>query len=309
MRNLLFAILSVLIFVFMYLVTVRRNRVPERLRQIEKSFADSGIREIDAPADEKKKRDLSFMHIPKSVANAVRDSGVLLRVEEFVMIWIALATLPALLYFIISLKILQTILIVVIGTALPPLFLRIKKNKRLKKFGTQLGDALMLISNGLRAGFSFEQVLETAAKDMADPISSEFLRVSRELKMGVTLEESLTTLTERMQNADMRLLTSAVLIQRQVGGNLAEILDTISITIQDRIKIKNHVSALTAQGKISGLIVGLVPVFLYITISIANPEYMSVFGETTYGHILLAVAIGMEAVGFLIIRKMSNLLD
>ena len=308
MRTLLFAVLSVLIFVFVYLVTVKRDRLPERLRQIEKSFPDSVTRENGAPGSTKKSRDLSFLRIPKSVAAAVRDSGLLLRVEEYVMIWISLATLPALLYFILSQKIVPTVCIVAIGAALPPVFLKIKKNSRLKKFGTQLGDALMLIANGLRAGFSFEQVLETAAKDMADPISSEFLRVSRELKMGMTMEESLTTLTERMQNADMRLLTSAVLIQRQVGGNLAEILDTISVTIQDRIKIKNHVSSLTAQGKISGLIVGLVPVFLYIAISAANPEYMEVFHETTYGHILLAAAVAMEAAGFLIIRKMSDLL-
>lgn len=308
MRYILFAILSVLIFVFVYLVTVKRDRLPERLRKIEKSFADSTVRENGTPVSTKKKRELSFLHIPKSVANAVRDSGLLLRVEEYVMIWISLATLPALLYFIISRKIMQTVLIVGIGTALPPIFLIIKKNSRLKKFSTQLGDALMLIANGLRAGFSFEQVLESAAKDMADPISSEFLRVSRELKMGLSLEDSLTALTERMENADMRLLTSAVLIQRQVGGNLAEILDTISGTIQDRIKIKNHVSSLTAQGKISGLIVGLVPVFLYIAISAANPEYMEVFSETTYGHVLLIVAVTMETAGFLIIRKMSNLL-
>lgn len=308
MRYILFAVLSVLIFIFVYLVTVKRDKVPGRLRQIEKAYPDSMFRDADSPKDEKKGKELSFLHIPQSVRTAVTESGLLLRVEEYVIIWISLAVLPAQLYFIFSGNFFGAIPIVAIGTVSPPLFLKMKKNSRLKNFGVQLGDALMLVANGLRAGFSFEQVLETVAKDMPDPISSEFARVSRELKMGMSLEESLTTLTERMDNTDMRLLTSAVLIQRQVGGNLAEILDNISVTIQDRIKIKNHISSLTAQGRISGIIVGLIPVFLYIAISAANPEYMSVFSNTVYGRILLTVAVIMETAGFLIIRKMSNLL-
>ena len=307
MRNILFAILSILIFVFVYLVTVKRDRTPGRLRLIENSYAEPSSK--DGAEDGTRGRlELSFLHVPQSVRNAVIDSGVPLRVEEYVIIWASMAVLPAQLYYIFSGNILGTLLVVAAGAMLPPVFLKIKKNSRLKNFGTQLGDALMLVANGLRAGFSFEQVLETVAKDMPDPISTEFARVSRELKMGMSLEDSLTGLTDRMQNTDMRLLTSAVLIQRQVGGNLADILDTIAETIQDRIKIKNHVNSLTAQGRISGLIVGMVPVFLYIAISAANPEYMAVFSETTYGRILLVIAVVMEAAGFLLIRKMSNLL-
>ena len=307
MKIILFSLLSLLIFVLCFLVFCKEDHLPERLKEVEQSYLDSLSREEDGKKKSRRKKDLSFLRVPNAVREAITDSGLLLRVEEYVMIWISVATLPALVFYAFSGRFAQTILAALLGAALPPVYLKISKNKRLTLFGTQLGDALPLIANGLRAGFSFEQVMETVATDMPDPIASEFARVSRELKMGMSLEESLTNMTERMNNMDMRLLTSAVLIQRQVGGNLAEILDTISVTIQDRIKIKNNVSSLTAQGKISGLIVGAIPVFLYIAISASNPEYMSVFAETTYGHVLLGVGIGMEAVGFLIIRKMVNL--
>ena len=307
MKNFLFVMLSALIFLFAVLVSGKKDKMPKRLKQIEKSYLESS-RDGGEVKNNRRKKELSFLRIPQSIRRAVSDSGLLLRVEEYVMIWISLTIIPALIFFLFSENFLITVLLVAAGAAAPPVFLKVKKNSRLKKFGVQLGDALMLIANGLRAGFSFEQVLENVSKDMPDPISSEFARVSRELKMGMTLEESLTSLTDRIGNTDMRLLTSAVLIQRQVGGNLAEILDTISGTISDRINIKNHVSSLTAQGRISGIIVGLIPVFMYIAISVANPEYMSVFSETTFGHILLIVAVVMEVGGFLIIRKMSNLL-
>lgn len=308
MKNALFALLSLLIILFALLVTSKKDNLRERLKEIESSYPEPLVKAGGVPSKKRRKSDLSFLHIPRSVSAAVSDSGLPLRVEEYVMLWISAALLPALLVFILTADYLRSIPLVLIGAAVPPFVLKAKKKKRLKSFATQLGDALMLIANGLRAGFSFEQVLENVAKDMPDPIAGEFSRVGRELKMGMSMENSLTALTERMDNTDMRLLTSAILIQRQVGGNLAEILDTISVTIQDRIKIKNHVSSLTAQGKISGIVVGLVPVFLYVAISVVNPEYMEVFNETTYGHVLLAVAIGMEAAGFLIIRKMSDLL-
>ena len=308
MRLLLFGMLSVLIFIFMFLVTGGEDKLPERLNQIENSSLEALLREGEDGKKQKKKRDLSFLHVPKAVQTAVNESGLPLRVEEYVLMWISAAVIPALLFFLVTGSLIKTIPVALLGAALPPVFLKMKKKQRLSSFGTQLGDALPLIANGLRAGFSFEQVMETVATDMPDPISSEFARVCRELKMGMSLEESLTSMTERTQNTDMRLLTSAVLIQRQVGGNLAEILDTISITIQDRIKIKNNVASLTAQGKISGLIVGAIPVFLYFTISATNPEYMSVFSETTYGHLLLLAAVVMEGVGFVIIRKMVNLM-
>ena len=223
------------------------------------------------------------------------------------MIWITLAFLPAMILFILGAGTVISIGVAVIMAMLPPVFVKFKKKRRMDLFGIQLGEALPLISNGLRAGFSFEQAFASVAKDMPDPISQEISKSCRELSMGVPLEKVLTSLTERMKNSDLQLLTSAVLIQRKVGGNLADILETISDTIQGRIRLKNHIRTLTAQGRYSGYLIGGVPVFLLFTLSAISPEYMSVLYTTSFGITLLCIAAVMELAAFVIIRKMITL--
>lgn len=306
LRYLLFGLLCVCFFTLIYIAYFKKDATQARLEAIEKNALELASESTNSQK-ERKNLNLSFLHIPQKVQDSIVSAGIMLRVEEYVLIWITLTFIPSLLYYSASGNFWGSIVLVFIGVAIPPIVVSVMKTRRLNLFGVQLGDALLLISNGLRAGFSFEQVIENVAKDMPNPISQEFSRVSRELRMGLSLENSLSSLTERMENTDLRLLTSAVLIQRQVGGNLADILDTISITIQDRIKIKNHIRSMTAQGKISGLIVGSIPIFLFITISMSNPEYTSMFTQTTFGIILLVIAITMELMGFLIIRKMINL--
>lgn len=125
--------------------------------------------------------------------------------------------------------------------------------------------------------------------------------------MGVPLEKVLNSLTKRTKNKDLELLTSAVLIQRKVGGNLADILETISVTIQERIRLKNHIKTITAQGKYSGYLIGAIPVFLYLAFSVISPGYMSVMYTSTYGYVLSALVVILEIVAFIIIKKMITL--
>lgn len=307
MDSALIVLLIVCIGGIVFLLFKKDDKTGERLRQIqEMSFNPAEALEREEENNRKNAR-FKNVRVPDKLKAAVMTAGLPLRSEEFTMIWISAIILPALIVYTVTSNFLISIAAIAAGAVLPLLYLKIMKKRRQDLFGVQLGDALMLISNGLRAGFSFEQVLETVSKELPDPISSEFSRVTRELKMGMTLESSLTSMTERMENTDLRLLTSAVLIQRQVGGNLADILDTISVTIQDRIRIKNNIKALSAQGRISGLIVGAIPIVLFLALSTINPEYMQMFYESLLGKIMLVVAVIMEVVGFIVIRKMIKI--
>ena len=301
----LFALLSFCVVLVVWFGFFKKTGVEKRLDAI-RSLSDAPEPETAAPVSRPRKS-FRFLRIPETVKTSILSAGIPLRVEEFVMIWIAVSFLPALIAFIISGKLLLSAVLIAVCASLPPLYVNIHRKKRRETFNNQLGDALMLLSNGLRAGFSFEQVLESVSRELPPPISQEFGRVVRELKMGVSMESCLLSMTERMESTDLRLLTSAVLIQRQVGGNLADILDTISGTIQDRIRIKNGIKTMTAQGRISGYVIGALPVLIFIGVSVINPEYMQMFYETTLGHILLGVSVGMEILGFAIIRKIINI--
>lgn len=304
-RYVLLFILCICFCTLFYIAFIQKSPVEKRLLMIQNSVFSQKPEEQRIVR--KNRFDFKFLHVPENVRAMIVAADLKLSVEEFVMVWISISFLPALFFYIVSGNTLFSMIVVLLCVSSPPLYIGMKKKKRLELFGNQLGDALLLISNGLRAGFSFEQVLETVSKELPNPIAQEFARVSRELKMGMSLSGSLGSMTERMENTDLRLLTSAVLIQRQVGGNLADILDTISITIQDRIKIKNNIKTMTAQGRISGIIVGAIPIVLFMFLSFINHDYMSVFYETVIGKIMLVVIVIMEFFGFIFIRKMITI--
>ncbi|WHH57941.1 type II secretion system F family protein [Petroclostridium sp. X23] len=227
--------------------------------------------------------------------------------EEFVLLWILIIFGPAALSFTVSPSLLRAIVLILVGTFAMPLYLKMAINKRRILFERQLGDALMVISNGLRAGFSFPQALDNVTKDLADPIGSEFRSVGRELQLGGDIEIALTKVAVRMNSGDMKLLTTSVVVQQQVGGNLAEILDTISQTIRERLSIKRSVKTLTAQGRISGQIIGFLPIALLMILSVLNPAYVQPFFTTTYGHMMLVISIVMECIGFFVIHKIVDI--
>ena len=249
----------------------------------------------------------SFLHVPQKIKGDLIASGIRLRPEEYLMLWICATLIPSLLAYIAGGSFLVCVALVAVGAVAPPVAVSVAHKKRIERFGTQLGDALMIVSNSLRAGFSFEQALANISKDLPDPLGPEFLQAVRELELGADLETVLSSIAERMQSKDMELLNTAVLIQRQVGGNLAEIIDNISETIRDRITIKRNIRTLTAQGRISGKIIGALPLFLLAFVSSANPGYMQPLFTTSYGHMLLAISAVLEGVGFLVIHKLVNI--
>lgn len=179
--------------------------------------------------------------------------------------------------------------------------------KHKNAFTEQLGDCLITIADALRAGYSFQQAMEVVAKEMKSPISQEFIRTSNDVKMGMSLEDALEQMNSRVDSADFTLVVTAVLVQREVGGNLAQILDTISDTIMERIRMKREINSLTAQGRLSSIILLILPFALGIATFIVNPDQTSVFFEETIGKILLIVSIIMDIIGFIIIQRIVNI--
>ncbi len=242
-----------------------------------------------------------------TIFNELILADIMMKPEEFSIIWIVLTFVPAGLAALFQLGLMPSVTLAVIGAVLPVIFVKIKKGKRKKAFEAQLGDTLIMMCNGLRSGFSFQQAMENVANDMPAPIGMEFGRVCNEIRYGATLEEALNNMVDRVKSPDLMLVVSAVLIQRTTGGNLSEILLTISNTIRERIKIKGEISSITAQGRTSGLIIGALPIGIAAILMVVNPDYMSTFFTTTAGNIMLIVSVVMEILGFLAIRKVVSI--
>jgi len=194
-----------------------------------------------------------------------------------------------------------------IGFGMPLLILGMKIERRRKAFNDQLGDTITLIANALRTGYSFMQSIEMVSREMPKPISEEFARVLKEMNLGVTTEETLNNMTQRVKSEDLDLVITAVLIQRQVGGNLAVVLDSIASTIRERIKIKGHIKTLTAQGKISGILVGMLPIVVGGAIYLLNPEYMKVLFVDPLGKAMLVAGLVSQFIGMMVIRKIIDI--
>lgn len=208
-----------------------------------------------------------------------------------------LVTLKASMFFLGALA------AILLGFAL--LGLRIRRRR--KKFTNQLGDMLTMVANALRAGFSFMQAFELIAREMDAPMGREVRLVVNEVNLGNTLETALDNMQRRVASPDFELVVTAVLIQRQVGGDLAQILDTISETIEERIRMRREVLVLTAQGRASAVVVGSIPIALAAGLSILNPDYLKPLIETDMGHMFIIAAVVLELIGILIIRKIVDI--
>lgn len=186
-------------------------------------------------------------------------------------------------------------------------FVQRRITKRLNNFQRQLADCLSLVANSLRAGFSFLQTMEIISREMEPPMSTEFERVMRDTSLGKSLDEALHDMDERVGSADFSLVVTAVLIQQQVGGNLATILDTIRSTITERIRIRREVNTLTAQGKMSGIVLACIPVALALFFYITSPEYLTPLLTTDIGKVAVIGTVFLVIAGFIIIRKIVDI--
>ncbi len=253
------------------------------------------------------KQSVQRKRLMDTIFNELILADIMMKPEEFCLVWIGLTFIPSGLAALFKLGLMPSVTLAAVGAFLPIIFIKIKKENRRKAFEAQLGDTLIMMCNGLKSGFSFQQTMENVASDMPAPIGMEFGRVCNEIRYGATMEEALNNMADRVKSADLMLVVSAVLIQRTTGGNLSEILSTISETIRDRIKIKGEISSITAQGRMSGIIIGALPIGIAVVLMVVNPDYMSTFFTTTAGNIMLSVSVIMEILGFFAIRKVVTI--
>ena len=189
----------------------------------------------------------------------------------------------------------------------PPALVNFLASKRSKKFSAALPDTLNLLSGSLRAGYSLLQGVEAVSKEVGDPMGQELRRVITEARLGREIEDAMDAVAERMDSPDFAWAVMAIRIQREVGGNLSELLLTVADTMVHRERLRRDIAALTAEGKISAIILGLLPVGLGAFMWMSNPVYMKPLGATTMGHVLLAVALVSLLIGFAWMKKIINI--
>jgi tight adherence protein B len=230
-----------------------------------------------------------------------------LRPADFVLLVAGSALLLGGLCLVLSGKPLFGLLAALMGAGAPIAVLKLKQSQRRALFESQLPDALTLLSSSLRSGYSFLQSLQMVVEQMPSPVSEESKRVLEEVGVGFTLDEGLKHLVERVQSYDVDLMVTAISIQYEVGGNLAELLDNIGETIRERFRTRGEITALTAEGRLSGIVLFLLPLVMLAILTIRNPDYMRPLYENILGQLMLGGAFFLQVIGGIIIYRMLQI--
>jgi tight adherence protein B len=250
--------------------------------------------------------------------NAARDldrAELKLRVGEYLTLRVTIAVLLFALctQFIgrSGLGLLIGILAAVIGYFIPRLYVSRRVSTRTSKFNEQLVEALGMVSNSLKSGFGLLQSMDLAAEQLDAPLATEFKRTINDINVGASFEDALIAFNERMFSKDLDIVLTAILIQRTVGGNLAEVLDTVAHTMRERSRIKGEIRTLIATQKMSGFVVGGLPVAIIVLLfalgTLTGQSYVDVLFTTNAGRIVLLVAAGMEGLGIMLIRRIVKI--
>ena len=307
------AVFGFIMFLVMGLIkTISKKDVyQDRLNMINETFGEKEPEE-----DKKKLTDRIGEVILKIIASqSLKDNiqaqliraGLPLRSEEFIVICLFFILFVPLLLAVLVSNTLVSIMALMIGLFIPKIYLDLKKNKRLQLFNSQLGDALIVMANALRAGFGFQQAMDTVRREMPDPLATEFTWTLREMNLGISQDEALLNMGQRVKSDDLDLIITGIIIQKQVGGNLAEILENISGTIRERARIKKEIKVLTAQGRLSGLIIGVLPILLIFAMLTINPDYFNKMLHNPLGMMFLGAGAVLEVIGMFVIRKITDI--
>ena len=237
----------------------------------------------------------------------MQKAGIPLLGTEFLLLLGISIVLSAVIAYIISKRWYVGVIIALLVVMVEWIYVLLKINRREAAFTNQLGDCLMMVANAMRAGFSFLQAMDLVSKEMEPPMSDEFKHVMRDINLGASVERALDDMDQRVSSPDFSLVVTAVLIQQQVGGDLAHILDTISDTIQDRIRMRREVRTLTAQGRMSGWVLAALPFALAALISVTNPSYLEPLFQERIGQIAIVGAIFMVVIGFFVINRIVDI--
>ena len=250
-------------------------------------------------------RALSSRPRTSKVADQLARADIKLRVSEYFLAVAGVMALAFMAVYFIN----HNFAIATIAGALsyfaPGFYVKHRQRKRSKALSSQLGDTILLLSNALKAGYSFAQAMATIAKSAPVPMSDEFTRAVREMNLGITVDDALEHMNQRMMSEDFDLLVTAVQIHRVVGGNLAEILDTIAFTIRERIRIHGEIRTLTAQARASGYIIIALPFALSGILTVISPSYIMPLFKEMLGWAMITMAMIMMFIGYSLIRKIA----
>ncbi|MFB4167742.1 type II secretion system F family protein [Virgibacillus sp. JSM 102003] len=302
-------LISVFISVFLFLLAFSTLRASKKEDEtaVQKSLS---IPELLKNANQRLKILLIRKKKPSKKRNTLEDrlsvAGLPIKPEEFVAFrWLLAIIIGGILQ--LNGSILLGIVGFVFGYFVPEIWLKGKQRKRIKAFNEGLPGMITSVIGSLRAGFSFVQSLQMVSQESYSPIKEEVEHIIKSMKYGTSMEDALLEWQKRMPSDDLGLLVDAILIQRQVGGNLAYLLDKIVETTRERTKIENQIKTLTAQGRLSGIVISLLPVALGFIIYLMNPEYITTLFVNPIGQLMLGAALIGGIIGFFLIRKITTI--
>jgi tight adherence protein B len=303
-------VMIILLIIGMVVTTSREQTlVEERLSQY--------IGEKDNPVEREAQRTAITDWVSKRVertsfgdrvSQSLARADLKLKVGEyFALIFIAIIALGGITWVIGGRNIISFLIGAVVGLIAPGMYVSQQQSKRLNKFNEQLSDMLNLMVNGLRAGYSTMQAMEAVSKELPAPISDEFRRVVQEMQIGIPMDTALSNLLRRIPSDDLDFVITAINVQREVGGNLSEILETISFTIRERVKIKGEIRVVTSQVRASGTILALIPIFLTIILWFLNPKYLMSFMDAGPMCAIIAaiVVVVLISLGYFIMMRIA----
>jgi tight adherence protein B len=263
---------------------------------------------LSSPLDETRGMIEKILSRVGNLRRCLDQADVSLDPSRFVLLCAGLAAGSAVVCLVVPgvPKYLAPVVAPIFGVA-PLLWVWMRRRRRLKKFGQQMPEALELISRALRAGHSLASGINLVSDEMAVPISKEFQRCYEAQNLGIPLEEALDDMCDRVPNLDLRFFVTAIVLQRQTGGDLAEILDKIGTLIRERFKIWGQIQALTGEGRLSGIVLLALPPALFVVMYYLNPDYCTVLFTDPLGHKMLAAAVVMQIVGAIVIKKIISI--
>ena len=325
-----------IIFAAVFFITVlsyemvisNRRTIGSRLKKIVKTASLQEYNEAEifngkktTPAKRKfkariPKNNLVFDRYFQKLSKRLERAHLLYLPGEFLLLSIACAVLIALILICAAVLIMNVKPVIlfllaltggVTGFSLPVLFLSSREKKLRNLLSSETGNMVLLLANYLRAGHSFTKAMEQVSHEVSPPLSEELKKFVKDLNLGGGLTEALDELENRASDEDLGLVITAILIHHQVGGNLAEVLDNINQTIRERIRLKGEIKTLTAQGRLSALIISLLPIVVGIALSILNPAFMQVLFTEPTGRIMLTIAVFSEIAGILLINRIIKI--
>lgn len=314
----LFASIVCFLLTFHFAVASQRDEIKRRLAKLKQDPKPSvtlpdWAKEIQKE-EQKQRVDFrkligkvtGFSFIEK-IEKSLAQSDVPMRASEWILLRLILVVTPLAIAAFVFNQVLLGIVLSLAGFVLPGTYLNMKRKARITKFNNQLAEFLTLLVNALRAGQSFLQGIEHASRESPEPIKSEFAQLLRETNLGLPVESAFQNLSHRVPSGDLEIATSAFIIQKTTGGNLADVMEKVAETIRERVKLQGQIRVLTAQGILSGTLVGALPFVLGVVLYMMNPSYISLLWTTEIGRYLLIGALVLQTLGVVAIKKIVTI--